>query len=603
LVLDTFEEVQYRSQEFVRELWSFLEELQTVIPRLRTVLSGRVAVELSGVEVVPLKLEDLDVRSAEEVLHAQGLARPVAARLAAFLGGNPLSLRLVFQYLHQEFKGKRADEITVDDLRLDEIQRHDAYGYLFGRILDHIHDERVKQLAHPGLVLRRVTPALIREVLAKPCNLTLESNADAEELFAKLSREVALVATEEGGDALRHRPDVRRVMLDRLRVTEPSKVRDIHQRAVAYYEQLPEGSVVARAEEIYHRLSLERQLEEVDARWRDDLRAYFPVDSIEELPMSAQLYLAARFDFDLPHLRWAEARLEDWERHAERRARDLLRRGEPQKALAVLGARTDRSSSSPLLLLQAEAHEQLGQTEAALRAGDAVVNSAAVPHSTRDAYDQTLEAARQAERLGDLRLAEERLAAAAQLAGSLDDPARQLEVLVRRLSFVRRRQDTAPNAPADPEVVCQLQDEAAALFAENAWKDILSTSLLHALAAEVGGTKPPLLKQIMAQASLPEPVTPEQTHALIEVLSGWEERLLEEAGGEPFPLARAAGLPLAGTSAETWKRLADDAGPATLASVVSSLLVSYALDTETAVGIAGFLQRSVTSAEGTALSQ
>ena len=44
-ILDTFEEVQYRSRAFVEEVFDFLESLQKRIPTLRAVLSGRAPIE------------------------------------------------------------------------------------------------------------------------------------------------------------------------------------------------------------------------------------------------------------------------------------------------------------------------------------------------------------------------------------------------------------------------------------------------------------------------------------------------------------------------------------------------------------------------------
>jgi hypothetical protein len=41
-------------------------------------------------------------------------------------------------------------------------------AFLYTHILERIDDEEVMHLAHPGLVLRLVTPDLIRLVLAKP---------------------------------------------------------------------------------------------------------------------------------------------------------------------------------------------------------------------------------------------------------------------------------------------------------------------------------------------------------------------------------------------------------------------------------------------------
>jgi hypothetical protein len=62
LVLDTFEEVQYRSADVVRELGSFLSELQSAIPRLRTVIAGRAPI--GDFETEELELGALDDAAA-----------------------------------------------------------------------------------------------------------------------------------------------------------------------------------------------------------------------------------------------------------------------------------------------------------------------------------------------------------------------------------------------------------------------------------------------------------------------------------------------------------------------------------------------------------
>ena len=48
-------------------------------------------------------------------------------------------------------------------------------------------------MAHPGLVLRRVTPDLILKVLAQPCGIEVPDEETARELFDELAREVSLV--------------------------------------------------------------------------------------------------------------------------------------------------------------------------------------------------------------------------------------------------------------------------------------------------------------------------------------------------------------------------------------------------------------------------
>jgi len=76
-----------------------------------------------------------------------------------------------------------------------------------------------------------VTPELIQEVLAKPCHLRVKDLAHAEELFDSLAQEEALVVVD--GRALRHRPDVRPVMVRLLRDTNPGRSAPLRKRPCA----------------------------------------------------------------------------------------------------------------------------------------------------------------------------------------------------------------------------------------------------------------------------------------------------------------------------------------------------------------------------------
>jgi hypothetical protein len=200
-------------------------------------------------------------------------------------------------------------------------------------------------------VLRRITPPLILEVLAEPCGVEVRDLDEARELFDELSKEVALVS-QAGDKALVHRPDLRRVMLEPLRKDKEkqNKVIQIHHKAVEYYARFDDD--VSRAEEIYHRLWLDIDRPVLTARWRDGL----PLGSaIEELPIKAKAFLAARLNLDVDETIWKEADLEDWEIHAERRARDELKTTHPFAALATLRQRKERTSSSTLPAIEREA--------------------------------------------------------------------------------------------------------------------------------------------------------------------------------------------------------------------------------------------------------
>src|SRR5262249_60685399 len=70
-------------------------------------------------------------------------------------------------------------------LRAEKIQ-----ALLYGRILDHLHADDVRAVAYPGLVVRRITADVIRDVLAEPCGLRLTPERDEHAIFAVLSKEV-----------------------------------------------------------------------------------------------------------------------------------------------------------------------------------------------------------------------------------------------------------------------------------------------------------------------------------------------------------------------------------------------------------------------------
>lgn len=368
LVLDTFEEVQYRSRDSVRELWRFLDELQSSVPRLRTVIAGRARISEFKTEDLPLS--SLDLEAAQGFLRANGVTDEDLARTVADqMRGNPLSLKLAAQVLRLEGAGKEGvKDIQTARLwsRLDESL---IQGQLYKRILAHVRDEDVRRLAHPGLVLRRITPTLIHEVLAEPCAVDISEAGRAEKLFYALQREVSLVTSGQSGaiagePEVRHRPDVRRAMLRLLQRDKEKQpqIREIHERAIHFYES--QSGAASRAEEIYHRLMLGQDAATLDARWSPQVEEYLR-SAIEEVTGPAQSYLASRLGMELDEAAWDAAGVEAWERYAERRAQDLLRHNRPEEAVALLQRRSGRTQGSPLYLLEARALEQLGRAREA----------------------------------------------------------------------------------------------------------------------------------------------------------------------------------------------------------------------------------------------
>lgn len=247
LILDTFEEILLRDPlELERVLlWVAALYEEGELKNLRPILSGRAIPEereFPSRFAAPQRIlvDDLG-RGEAALLLADNLERLGAAAnrfpvqgLAARFGGNPLLLKILARYC------KNAGAVAARELLAGEgsgFGKEFAQAFMYDRILKRIRydDPVVKELAHPGLVLRRITPDLIRFVLAEPCGLGDIGSPRASALFDALAEQVWLVEPLPGQRAVRHRRDLRRLMLRAMTDSQSEKVREIHQRAHRYY--------------------------------------------------------------------------------------------------------------------------------------------------------------------------------------------------------------------------------------------------------------------------------------------------------------------------------------------------------------------------------
>jgi tetratricopeptide (TPR) repeat protein/V8-like Glu-specific endopeptidase len=387
LVVDTFEEAQYLGVDVVAPLIDYLMQVGRAVPNLKIIMAGRVLPEiflrmafpqlgpdpeaLARIEPPhhrPIDLGDLDLESARVVLAAalsragqSPLAVPELDEVIGVVSRNPMCLQLAGRLLADEgvevFRRSRSEFLST--LRAEKIQ-----ALLYGRILRQLHSPAAQAVAVPGLVVRRLTPEVIREVLAGPCKLDLTQTSE-HEIFRQLTAEAALVEVDRADLSLRHRPDVRRAMLeDLVDQLDADQVEQIDRAAVAYYER--QDGAIARAEELYHRLRLydsERTLEE---RWLPEV-AELLRSAVLEVPGARRVWLANRLGITLDAEARARAGLESWERQAAVSARRYLLSGRPDAALSVLEERLERSGRSPLFALHIDALQSLG------RLGDALV--------------------------------------------------------------------------------------------------------------------------------------------------------------------------------------------------------------------------------------
>jgi len=571
LALDTFEEVQYRSQDFIGELWLFLQEVQRHVPRLRAVVSGRAPVEGQPAELK--LLGNLDDAAARGFLRLHGVTDPAAQLVASKTRGNPLCLKLAVDLLRREPQALK--EIADIDARgpwLRRLTDEEIQGRLYRRVLFHLHgDERVRRLAHPGLVLRFITPELITEVLAGPCDVKIATPADAQALYNDLARETALVSQESG--RLRHRPEVRHAMLELLRGDgrESHRIPAIHARAIAYYRQkqqaAPSDAYAHRAEEIYHRLALGESPIKVATLWRPEAGRYLE-DAIDELPEGGRFFLAARLGRAVPSLDWRRADPLSWELYAERRSGELLALNLAEDALTILRERPDRSPDGGLFLLEAHALVRLQRWDEALHVVRAGLEGATQARRVRllllcGALEESLE--RPA-------AAAETLLTARGIALEIHDHVSRLEASTLLLALLRRRPRPLSERQGEKWIRQILIGPAvgdAGLARHEAFAE--QPQLLRRFAGEVARFKPAVLRDVLRRVGVGR-LPAEKLRMLPTVFTPWDAWLSDRLGEQRGILLRRAGLPQGSSVFSAWVACVNDLEEQAAISLLERLL-------------------------------
>jgi tetratricopeptide (TPR) repeat protein len=372
-VLDTFEIVQRRGATAVYSILDFIGQLLSEVKRLRVVIVGRADLQqsqfLSGdaIEWQSWPLKGFDRLAGRSYLRTRLEKYPRLSsvtdadldRMVLQVRGNPLALRLVAQVFARE--GASGVEAAIGPASLDEaIAEGQLQGMLHARIIEHLDNEELKKIASPGLVVRRITPEVIRKVLAGPCEINLDE-VSPEVLFHDLQQEFSLVEPVEPfePDTVRHRPDVRELMLSSLRRKLGKLAGTIDDAAVAYWQDF--SGPVERAEELYHRLWRSDPESILEERWIPDAEEYlrdawdeFEVVTIADWP---RIWLSEKLNRELPDEVRARADQLVWERDAARKARSLLSDGKPDEALRIVNERSHdaRLPASPLWLLEIDA--------------------------------------------------------------------------------------------------------------------------------------------------------------------------------------------------------------------------------------------------------
>ncbi len=437
LVFDTFEQVQVRGHHAVQQTRDLIDTILEAMPFARIIASGRADVK-QWTDREVLGLEDLDAESADAVLRALGLSdTTVRATIIARIGTNPLSIRIVAD-------GLKAGRLSTQDLNqlVMGARALELQGQLYTRILGHIPDGEVRRLAHPGLVVRRLTKDVIANVLAEICHIKPER---VEELFRKLPNHVALFESDEAapeeGEALRHRQDLREIML-KLMIEDPKwrgRLMEIHSRAIAHYKNIDHP--IARAEELYHRLMRDDESAILDGIWSTELSASLSRSWGEPFPERAELWLGPRLG-QLQADSSEKWRLADREVTIAREAESHLASGDAKGALELVRETTERSPGSKLYAIESRALLKLKKLDAAIdvsKRGLDAVSETSYPRVVLDLNQLAAQILYEQKRYDAM---ERYCEAAIRIASALNDTAAHLSMFELRVRASRERGDS-----------------------------------------------------------------------------------------------------------------------------------------------------------------
>lgn len=591
--IDTFEEAQFLGDDVVEPVLDFLFRLCERVGALRVVISGRAlpsvylrrvvppgaAVPLERgddnliaalpVERRPLSLGDLaddDARALLQRAVGENVAAPVTAAEAGdvigIVGRNPMSLRLAARILRGGGLARLRDNAAelLLELKAEKIQ-----AMLYGRILHHVHQEDVAKVAYPGLVVRRITPEVVRQVLAGPCALTLTPERDEFAIFYDLAQEAALVQMDARDGSLRHRVDIRRVMLqDLLDHVETQTVAAIDEAAVKYYAA--QTGAVARAEEIYHRLRRSEPMAAIDARWLPDA-APFLKDALEDFTTARpRLWLANKLGVTLESDLRQQADLEDWEDQSARAVVRYLAGNSPQRALQLLRERAARSARSPLYALEAETLRFLRLPDEALAVARKGVDALSRAGATDAVAELLLKMAVIEESRNQLEAARTLLQEVQPIAERSSDPLLELRV-VSSWMRIDRQLDPGNHATRN-----RLRERAASLLTDEVLYRLRQQPvLLRELAAELSSVDARLAGQAIQTLGL-EITTDHQVKLFADALAQLSSIDSKKLTPDVKAIVESVNLP--NLDPEKLRRSVEELSPESLRQVTSDILSS-----------------------------
>lgn len=280
LILDTVEALRGRGETHPQRLFETLDELFTRgLSPLSIIAAGRG----EPLDTIPERIGDrielgvLDDDSADGLLGGFAIERAAYPAIREVSDGSPLVLRLVA--LSVQASGMAAlDGVTG--------RRELASTYLYRFLLSRIGDETLRSLARPGLIVRRINPDLIADVLAPQVGLKGMQTTDAVTVFEALARQHWLVEPDSVPGWVRHRSDVRKTLLENIYDAEkPATTARLNRAAARWFEGRTEP--FAPFEAVYHHLQAMRSGGQ-PPQLSPELLYQFDKETLAELPHIAR---------------------------------------------------------------------------------------------------------------------------------------------------------------------------------------------------------------------------------------------------------------------------------------------------------------------------
>ncbi|MBB4615379.1 ATP-binding protein [Novosphingobium taihuense] len=281
VVIDTLESLQARGETHLRQLFDWLQLLSGLgVNRMSVLVAGRAAppAEFDRVVGDPVVLEGLSEPAALELatrLEVEPSSRHVVVDRAA---GVPLAIKLAADIV-------RSDGIGA--LPRDRLNPKLASAMLYRILLSRIDDDTLRDLAHPGLIARRISADLLQDVIGPAVGLPRFGDERARELFDSLARQHWLVEADPSEPGfVRHRGDIRRDLLPLLYQDKPQLCARIDREAVKWFAARDDDASAIDA--LYHRLQLLRRSPTRPAI-PERLARLMDAATLQELPETAQV--------------------------------------------------------------------------------------------------------------------------------------------------------------------------------------------------------------------------------------------------------------------------------------------------------------------------